>query len=256
MKVKSYKRRRPLRVAAIILFGILVTVFLYFGTGERKTDIKQKSPVQKFDKFNVSDIDYTHYNKGKKVFTIKSGKIIHRKRKVGPLTISPIKEIAMANVSIEINLDKHYSQNLQHLQHNQKSQNIQNTDNLAKRSDIFPLSFADILKETIHDEQLGFISQVEIRGFGLKVLQTGQEQFTIAAKKVTLGLTSQKVLFRDGFSLISVNGERLIARKAQWVNKRKSLYIKGAYELRDEKGTTTGSKAYFTIDSNGKIKKV
>ena len=138
----------------------------------------------------------------------------------------------------------------------QYDQKIQKADSIEDRSDIFPLPFSDILKETIHDERLGFISRVEIRGFGLKVLQTGQELFTIAAKKVTLGLKSQKVLFHDGFSFVSVSGERLIARKAQWVNKRKSFFIKGTYELRDEKGTTTGSRAYFTIDSNGKIKKV
>ncbi len=256
IKVKKYKRRRPMRLAAIILFGILISAILYYGTGEKRPDIKPKSTVQKFDKFNVSGIDYTHYNEGKKVFSIKSGKIIHRKRKVGPLTINPVKEIEMAEVFIEINQNKHFSRNVQYVQYGKNEQKAQGESKIEKRSDIFPLSFSDILKKTVNDKRLGLISRVEIREFGLKVLQTGNEQFTITAKKVTLGLMSQKVLFRDGFSLVSVNGEQLIARKAQWENKRKSLYIKGAYELRGKKGTTTGKGAFFTIDSNGKIKKV
>lgn len=250
MKKDNILKKRPIRLAAIILVIILVSGFLYFGIGEQNPDIRGKSKVPKFDKFSLSGIDYTHYNKGKKVFSIKSGKIVHRKRKVGPLTISPVKEIEMANVLIEINLNKHYARNLQH------DQKVQKAGNLEIRSDIFPLPFSDILKETIHDERLGFISRVEIRRFDLKVLQMGQEQFSIAAKKVTLGLKSQKVLFQDGFSFVSVSGERLIAGKAQWDNKRKSFFIKGTYELRDEKGTTTGSRAFFTIDSSGKIKKV
>ena len=250
MKVKTMKRRRPMRSAGIILFFILVSGLLYFGIGGHNPDRKQKGKISTFDKFNLSGIDYTHYDKGKEVFTIKSGKIIHRKRKVGPLTISPVKEIEMANVLIEINLNKHYTRNLQY------DQKIQKADSIEDRSDIFPLPFSDILKETIHDERLGFISRVVIKGFDLKILRMGQQQFTIAANRVTLWPVSQKVMFQDGFFLISRSGEQLVARKALWENKRKSFFIKGTYELSDEKGTTTGRRANFAIDRYGRIKKI
>lgn len=250
MKVKSIKRRRPFRLASLILFIIVVASLIFFGINKHNPDRKQKDKTPKYDNFHLLGFDYTHFDKGKELFTIKAEEIIHKKMKVGPLTISPFKEIEMIKVMMEINQDRYIARNEQY---------VRNDSSLEKRSDIFPLSLSNILRETAISqrlERLGLISRVVIKGLDLIILRKGQKQFTIAANKVTIVPVSQKVMFQNGFSLISRNGEQLIARNAQWKNKRKSFFIKGTYELRDEKGITTGSWAFFIIDRFGKIKKV
>jgi len=232
------KKRLTLFIGVVLLI-ILVVGFLALPIGKRPPVYTEKEKSPTFDKFHASGVVHSYYKDGKNIFTLWADEITHRKRKLGPFTINPVKEIEMVNVRIEINQDK---------QDNQKD------DTPEKWNDIF-LPLSEMLKERMSARGLGFISRVVVKKIALTIFRMGQQQFTIAANRVTVGLKSPKVVLH-GFSITSRSGEQLTARKAEWRTDRKLFFIPRTYALRDEKGTTSGQRAFFTIDRSGRIKRV
>ena len=103
------KKRLTLFIGVILLI-ILVVGFLSLRIGKRPAVYTKQEESLTFDKFHSSGVVHGYYKHGKKIFTLKADQISHRKRKLGPFTINPVKEIVMVNVQIEINQDKQDNQ--------------------------------------------------------------------------------------------------------------------------------------------------
>ena len=94
-----------------------------------------------------------------------------------------------------------------------------------------------------------------IRKAELVVLRGLENQFTILVNKVKMDPESSLLRFEEGFSVSSQNGDRLVAREAEWKNNGKRIWIKGPYLFQDSRGEERGSRGSFFITPSGRIKK-
>ena len=130
----------------IVLLAVFIMVSIFDWSGKKINEtVKVKSSG--IDKFRVTDLEYTHNNQfGEKVFSIHIGEFRHKKRKIGPLTINPIKELELNNVHIEFYKDDPTSGG--------RSKRSDSSRTLTPNGfSLLPLSSA--LKKTFHAKELG-----------------------------------------------------------------------------------------------------
>jgi hypothetical protein len=96
-------------------------------------------PIPESDRLYMSGIDYTGYDGAEPIFRLQAGSLVHRKRKVGPWTLNPIKEVEMTGVRIEIFPDPE-----------------------GRGRSRRPLSLEGILQGTLFSKNLGFVSRVRL----------------------------------------------------------------------------------------------
>jgi hypothetical protein len=217
------------------------------GDPSGKTGMSEHSTphTPRFDRLHVTDFSYSSYdNSGQRRLSFRAEDVLHKKMRIGPLTVGALKELDMLNVRVEIE------------QMEASLPLMQQGNNPEAGHELFPSLFFAVLKEMMKAQGLGTVSRVVIQGFVLDVLRLRRPHVTITANKVIVGLASPSVVFREGFTLLSQNGSRLEAKQAEWRDDRKGFFIKGAYVLKDATGPHFGIRALFTVDHTGKIHEV
>jgi hypothetical protein len=179
------------------------------------------------------------------VFTFSAEEVVHRKRKVGPLTINPIKELELTNVRIELH-------DMDHL--NTLTKFDSNTYETTGDTKTIRLPLGQIFKKTFGDLQLGFVSRIIIHGMTLEANQPGKGQFKLFAKKAEFRMDTPNVTFKEGFSLTGKNGQRLVTHKAEWQDKKAAFFIPGLFILKTENQERAASNAYFSLQASGEIR--
>ena len=244
LKSKPFWWKFSIFGAIIFLVGGLIVILLFIEKDQQRLGLDEQAKGPRFDRFRLSGVSYTSYFDGnKKRFSFSADEVVHGMRKIGPLTINPIKEIQMTHVRIEIHQEATEKEN--------RSSGQKADDDSA----IFQLPFHKIIKETVFAQGLGAISRVVIRKAELVVLRGLENQFTILVNKVKMDPESSVVRFEEGFSVSSHNGDQLVAKEAELKNNGKRIWIKGPYLFRDPGGSERGSRGSFYITSSGRIKK-
>ncbi len=59
-------------------------------------------PLPESDRLFISGVDYADYEGSEPAFRLRARTLIHRKRRFGPLTLNPVKEVELDGVRIEI----------------------------------------------------------------------------------------------------------------------------------------------------------
>lgn len=229
----------------VILCVAVVSGFIFFLNTERERPPHDSNISKKFANLYVFEGTFTHFVKGKRVFTFEAEEVVHRKRKVGPLTINPIKELELTNVRIELH-DMDYLNTLKKFD--------SNTHDTMMDPQAIRLPLGQIFKKTFGDMQLGFVSRIIIRGITLEANQAGKGLFKLFAKKAEFKMRSMNVIFEEGFSLTGKNGQRLVTLRAEWKDKKAAFFIPGLFVFKTGQQEHASSNAYFSLQASGEIR--
>ena len=238
------------RKAFIYLSGILILILAgffvvsIFDMAGRKTHETLKVKSSGIDKLRVSGLEYTHNQFGRKVFSVRVEEFRHKKRKIGPLTINPIKELELNNVHIEI------------FHNNSVSEETKiNGDSLWDeiQDEFSPGILSSILNKTFNAKELGFISRVRINNLEIAGFKNGQEEWTLFANRAEMGIQQKHMALKEGVSLTNKAGQRLATPKLEWLEDRKVFYAPGSYILKDSRGERASANTFFTLSPSGEI---
>lgn len=238
------------KIAAFLF--LLIGSFSVWMMKNKGYDNVDDTPVSKdkqfhteFDKFKMSGIEHTYFEHGSKKFTFYCDELIHRKRKVGPITVNPIKEIQMRKVRIELNQDER--------RYSLIGDTAVKQYTAVSSPPIIPGSLNTELKKLLDDRGLGFISRGVMADFTLNVSRKGIKHFTVRADTVTMGFKSSETTFDHGLSIVTNNGDILTARKAIWNNDKNAFYIPKKFIIKNQDGANVFSNSFVTVNSVGKI---
>lgn len=231
---------------AIILFG-LIGLFGAWLIKKDGSDNLVNKPVfvekqfdAEFDKFSMSEIEHTIYEHGRKTFIFSCEELVHGKRKFGPITVNPIKEIQMLKVRIEVIQDDSPKQDT-------------DVDSLTSQPPIISKSLNKALKKILTNRDLGSISRVVMSNFTLNVSRNGGKHFTVRADTVRMGVKSSQAKFDHGFSIVTKTAEELSSKEAIWKGEKNAFYIPTDFRIKNAEGEYRSSKSLVTVNSAGKI---
>ncbi len=239
MPVKHY-----LTLTAMVLVGIVGGIgWYYFTPSDSSITSEEGKHAKRFANLYLFEGSFTHFEKGKRVFTLEAEEVIHRKRKLGPFTINPIKEMVFHNVRITLH-------DMSYLNSRERSQT--SMPSRREYAETFQLPLHGIFQKTFGDLQLGFISRIIIHGITMEAKQE-EKGFTLFAKKAKFGIKKSNIAFEDGFSLTGKNGQRVVSHRAEWKAKKEAFYIPGMFVLKTNEKEQASSNAYFSLLASGNI---
>jgi hypothetical protein len=180
-------------------------------TGSTETD-----PA--FDRIYLKDVSQSAYDGGEKLWSLSAEEIIHRKRKLGPLTLNPVKEVEMTGVRLEI--DRPAPGPL---------------EGAGSDRDL-DLPIESILEAILSAKDLGFVSRVLVARLEMSIVQGGKSTFTLEAASASIGAEAGVVRFKGGVTLSGPAVGQLEAAEAEWRTDRRRLLVRGAA---GQGGTTT-----------------
>ncbi len=240
---------KPVLWVVLIPAALFTTWLAYqYSIDETGEEVQQtgRDDGYEFDRFQLEGFEHTQFKEGRKLFTLSCKEITHRKRKIGPLTVNPVKEIKMSKVHIEL-----FSQVDESPSENPDEDLNRHTE--ASPTPIISQPLVGGLKKMLGDRELGFVSRIVIADFTLDVSRNGQKQARIRAGKAILGAESPDARLDNGFSIVAQNEQRLVANKAVWDRDKRAFHIPKAYVLTDVAGQRRASNAFFGIDASGRI---
>lgn len=129
------------------------------------------------DRLYLSGLDYSAYDGADPVFRLQARKLIHRKRKLGPLTINPVKEVELRGVRIDLLPPRSSGVAPAEAAHSGPSLDL-------------------LLKGMLSSKNLGFVSRVILRDLEIEDRRGGD----------TSHLTADEVIFRPGEDHLEVRG--------------------------------------------------
>lgn len=217
------------RLALTILYVVVLGGPVGCSREEDAPPPRPEAPV--YDRFLVRGVSHTASEEGRRIFSFEADEMIHRKRKVGPLTINPVKEMELTGVKLAIYRST-------------------NTPPSMDSDPAIPLkAFVEKVGAT---KNLGLVSRILINDLEISVYRDDALQVTLVAGHATASGDSV-IDFEDGFRLTTAAGQELTARRARWDNHLNRLRIRGDYRLNDGGDVTTGTAARFALAPEGRI---
>jgi len=217
-----------------------VVFYLYTNRTAPDPEGAPAETAERFDRLHVKGLQYTSTFKGRKIFSLAADELIHRKRKMGPLTLNPVKEIALVGVRLEI--------------HDLGGEGGQ-APGEDKRA-LLALPVRRIVEETASSQGLGFVSRVLIDRLEITFMSAQDvEILRMSAGSAALGLDAGAVTLSQDVSIRSAEGEELSAREVIWRQEGGLLLTRGDYRFRGMLGgeEQRGRDGRFTLTAAGRI---
>ena len=231
----------------MVLLAVFLLVRVVEFTEPKEKNEKGAEQLKGFDKLRLTDLEFTHHQLGHKIFTIHIGEILHKKRKLGPFTINPIKELELNNVAIDIF-------------HDQPPSRSEETDSIPKASlypiDLSSLTLRSILGQSFRAKELGFISRVRVNTIKMIGLQNNQEQWSLVANRGELSGKKKRMVFKGGVTILTKEGQSVETNKLEWWNDKNAFYAPEEYVMKDDEGAHRASGAFIAISIDGKILRI
>ena len=243
-------RRRFLVASALLIFAAYAgrSLFLHHRRQAAQSGRQGASgaaapgPTEETaDRLYLRNIAYTSYKGDTRLFSFQADELVHRKRKIGPLTLNPVKEIEATRVRIEM------------VSRGEEEDRTRPAEP-AEARDGLDLPVATILEKTLAARDLGFVSRVVLKPVEIAVNRGGRTLLRVAAGSASVGLSEPAALrFEDGFTLEDCCGGHLSARQAEWSAAGRRLHVDGAYSWSDSQDSRTGEGAVFRVDRDGRL---
>jgi len=231
-------RRFWIPAAVVILLAACAAIALVpRRTRQPEPPARPLQAIPAADMIYLRGFAYSSSVRGERTFTLKADEVTHRKRKLGPLTLNPIKEVEMHGVWIEIF---------------QGAAPAGGSDSVAPEVD---LPIQSILAESLSAKDLGFVSRVLMNRLRVAFLRGRVEQFSIVAGAASAGLDSTALRFEHGVTLSTRSGRQLDAQTAEWRLDSRRLFVPGAFVVQDGRDILRGEGASFLIGPDGDLKR-
>jgi len=230
-----------------LLLGAALSVYVWRdalrGGGKEPEQEAPWKPPPRFDRFHIRGLEYTSTLKGEKIFTLRAEEMTHRKRKVGPFTLNPIKEIEIKGMRLEL-----YSEDF-------ISAPVEGREK-GTAYEGFSIPVIRVLQEAGSGEDLGFISRIIVDGIEIGYAPAGTERFRLRARRAHIQLGEGKLEF-EGEVRFTFSGASLDAEQAAWDDGRHELSIPGPYGLVSPSGESIrGTGGAFRILRDGAVVQV
>ena len=230
-------RNLALGIGILAVGGIAVWFLLREPTPELPASLPEGDSLQ-FDRFYFKDMRYTAFRKDRKLYTITAEELAHRKLKLGPLTVNPVKEIFIVGLRLDI-----YSADLD----GEEASGGTAGENAGE----FSLPLARILEGAFSSWKLGYVSRVRMKGIKISFLPGLAGEVWLAADQATVKPPDAIIAFSGKISL-RFAGEELSAEDAEWFNDRGALRVHGDYQLRTREGDIhSGTNGIFRLGKVG-----
>jgi hypothetical protein len=171
-----------------------------------------------FDRVYLKNVSQSAYDGGEKLWSLSAEEIVHRKRKLGPLTLNPIKEVEMTGVRMEID------------------RRAPGPGEQGAKDEDLDLPIGSILEAMLSAKDLGFVSRVLVTRIAMSIVQGGEPTFTLQADSASIGAEAGVVRFKGGVTLSGPAAGQIEAAEAEWRADRRRLLVRGAT---GQGGTTT-----------------
>ncbi|HET8947556.1 MAG TPA: hypothetical protein VFQ07_11295 [Candidatus Polarisedimenticolia bacterium] len=163
-------------LAVLLTLGALVTMT---GRHGRSSDPGETPPAAapRSDRLYLGGLDYSGYDGSEPVYRVQARELIHRKRAFGPLTISPVKEVEIDGLRVDL---------------------FPPPAGSGTGSRPVPRSLDQILKKLLESKNLGFISRVVLKDIAVED-QSGGKAFRFAADEVVWRPGEKRVVVHGSF---------------------------------------------------------
>ncbi len=240
LRISVQAIRRILSV--FICIGLIGAVWLFLK--EKLEALRPPAPVHaalgQTGRPGITGLALTTYTrKDRKKLSIKADKIETRRRKLGHLVISPLREAILENVLIE-----------SYRYRNEQEEQDNGTVNDDAALSLLP--FGDTLKKILTSELEG-VSRATIHRIKIINYRDESQFLVLVADEATMSPTVHEVAFKGHFVLTTLAGETLEAQEAHWEAGRQIFKVQGTYRLKTGTGDIRGRRTAFSVDLDGRI---
>ncbi|MGD8375950.1 MAG: hypothetical protein PVF68_07410 [Acidobacteriota bacterium] len=186
------------------------------------------------DRFHLRDVHHVFTRDGVPIFEIDVGEMTHRRRRIGPLAINPLKEVEMREVRIRTDA--------------RSTASGEDEPTESALSSVQPM-----LEEVLERSDAGLVTGIEIQGLRFESLREGRLRFTLTAAGASLDLGRGELFLEGHFLLETASGERLEAPEASWDAEARAFAIDGPYVLSRAGGREVGTAARFALGADGRL---
>jgi len=219
---------RALRITVATALALLVTA-LIVGTVSRISNRPRFTvePTIGREVFRVTGISHRSLAGASLQYSISADEVVCRKRKVGPLTINPVREIVIRSARIRLGSDS--------------------TGRAGPWSKAVVMDLRSIFEALMTQYNLGLVTHVRVEDIEIVVADREGDRLTLRSGRLVLD-RSQPLRLEQGVTVISAAGQLLKARNATLDLDR--VVIDGPWTLRDADGERHGDSARFTIGTD------
>ena len=218
-----------LTLAVVAILLILVVI----GFRQKGDDPRAASQGRVSDRLRFKGLEYRFLGEGGEVFSFEAGEVDQRTTKLGPLTLNPVKEIWMSDVRIRIDVGSPLPE--------------------SGSSNPVPFSTGKVIQYVLENQDLGFVRRVVIHRFESFFVRGDESLWELRAGKATLGLGVPRVLFENGFSLVSGQGHQLTAMEAEWRPDVRCIQVRGPFSAQVDEGHRRGKDGAFSLGRDGEL---
>jgi hypothetical protein len=169
----------------VLTLAALATTVLRPRRRGAPEDTTAEKAVTGSDRLYIGGLDYSAYDGSEPVYRVSAAQVIHRKRKVGPLTLNPVKEVEIDGLRVDL---------------------------LPRRSGSGggmpppPRSLDAILKELLASKNLGFVSRVVLKDIAIEDRSGRGEPFRFAAEEVVWRPGDKRLVVHGPFEHLDGTG--------------------------------------------------
>src|SRR5262245_10374391 len=88
-------------MVVLTLAALVVQVLRPRRRNPAPEDAAAEKAVEGSDRLYIGGLDYAAYDGSNPIYHVSATQLIHRKRKVGPLTLNPVKEVEIDGLRVE-----------------------------------------------------------------------------------------------------------------------------------------------------------
>ena len=155
-------------------------------------------------------------------FSVKIGELVHRRVKLGPLTVNPVTVVELSEVVMEVNVD------------------------------LYSLSPREILREALASRGIGMVSRITLQDLALVGSRDARTVIELSAEKLEFRARRSTVRLEGRFTVETAFGERLQANAAEWIEA--GLEVQGVCTFRDGEELTRGIGGSFNLENDGHLR--
>lgn len=193
---------------------------------------RSEPDTQGYDRFRLSGFQHTVYVGGRPVLKLEAREMSHRKRRFGPVTVNPIKELVLHGVTIHM---------------------VAGEERDQATAGAAAIHLAALMEQMLSEKGLGLVTRVLIEDLEFTLLEGEIQAFSLSATEAELALDQQAVQLRNGFQVITSRGDQLRAHRGRWRARDRVFTADGPYLLRTASGPAHGADGTFLLGPAGAI---
>jgi hypothetical protein len=184
------------------------------------------------DRLYIENLDYKIYDGADLIGRLRARELVHRRRKIGSLTINPVKEVELNGVRFEI---------LPRRERERVSAGLVPDDT----------GLQTLLEGALASKNLGFVSRIVLRDFEVDDRRAGEAGVHLRAGLAECRPGRGPIRLADKVEWRAAGRLLLKTDDADWDPEARRLVVRGSYEAQEGTAAHQGRDATFRIEAGG-----